>query len=80
MDGSILTASDPSFPIGREISTVTSDENMIDATLHLSGGIQLVMHTDTDLDSWSPTSRGRPWQWASLLTDTIASTPFLPSL
>lgn len=51
-DGSILTASDLSFLIGREISAVTSDENMIDATFHLSGGIELVMHTDTDLDPW----------------------------
>ncbi|GAA3589414.1 hypothetical protein GCM10022198_11630 [Klugiella xanthotipulae] len=47
-----LNASDLSFLIGRDIYEVSSDENLVDAVFYISGGVELAIHTDTDLDPW----------------------------
>ncbi len=48
----VLTNRDVEFLINRDVVGITSDADMIDFTLHISGDVDLIVHTDSDFDPW----------------------------
>ena len=51
-DADELTAQDLDFLIDRQIEAITSNAQMIDPVFHISGGFDLRVHADTDIDPW----------------------------
>lgn len=51
-DEDFLSEEDFAFLISREIVGLTSNPEMIDPVFHISGGVDLIVHADTDLDPW----------------------------
>ena len=47
-----LVSDDLIFLIGRNIEGITSNQDMIDPVFHISGGVDLIVHADSDLDPW----------------------------
>lgn len=51
-DAKELTSEDLEFLIDRQIEAITSNAQMINPIFHISGGIELRVHADTNLDPW----------------------------
>lgn len=51
-ENEILTSQDVQFLLGHEIIGITATEDMINPTFHLTGGINLIVHAETDIDPW----------------------------
>ncbi len=47
-----LENKDVQFLLGHEIIGITATEDMINPTFHLTGGINLIVHAETDIDPW----------------------------
>lgn len=48
----LLTASDLEFLLGQDIISITSDAGLHDPVFHITGGIELLVRADTDVDPW----------------------------